>query len=428
MPTVRVRKFVLWLLYAGLLLVVTIAGLEGLSALVVPAWPAREMRSIDALGISMGALKSVVGPALVPTYNSWGMRDRERSLGKPAEIQVRTVLVGDSFLEGNMVTRAVGQRIESLLSEAGRNDMEVLNLGVSATGPSQYYYRIQNIALNLQPDTIVLNFFSGNDFVHEPYSPWSIPPVLAERPKPSWLGAVAPRLTWLIVNRLGLSEGGTGDNTGDFLAINGAMDKPAAERLEILTQYVANHSSPERPASIIRPILARADESFWHAFAHRDRDPEFLAGWMLTNLVGSETSDWPVPLTVEEATRTLDLTLLDATLSWMLATRELARKHGVELMIVLSPTAIVDPAYAEFWSPWPRQRGFFFGRQALHHALRAALEARSIPVVDLEDDLKGRPGTYRLTDGHWNELGTQIAAERIARELLKPRNGGLHDD
>ena len=141
MPTVRVRKFVLWLLYAGLLLVVTIAGLEGLSALVVPAWPAREMRAIDALGISMGALKSVVGPALVPTYNSWGMRDRERSLGKPAEIQVRTVLVGDSFLEGNMVTRPVGQRIESLLSEAGRNDMEVLNLGVSATGPSQYYYK-----------------------------------------------------------------------------------------------------------------------------------------------------------------------------------------------------------------------------------------------------------------------------------------------
>jgi hypothetical protein len=428
MPPVRTRKFVLWILYAGLLLTVTIFGLEGLSTLVVPAWPARELRPIDALGLSMAALKSIVGPALVPTYNSWGLRDRERSLTKPAAIKFRSVLVGDSFLEGSMVTRPVGQRIESLLSEAGQNDMEAVNLGVSATGPSQYYYRIEKFALGLQPDAIVLNFFSGNDFVEEPYSPWNIPPFVAERPKPSWLGAVAPRLTWLIVNRLGLSEAGNGEASTDFLTINGALDKPPAERLEILTQYVATHSSPAKEATAVRPILARAGDKFWKAFGHRDRDQEFLAGWLLTNMVGSETSDWPVPLTAEEAERTLDRTLLDATLTWIVATTELARKHNVKLMIVLSPTSIIDPLYADFWAPWPHHRGFLFGRQTLHRALRAALEARSIPVVDLEDDLKGRRGTYRLTDGHWNELGTQIAAERIARELLKLRNGKPYDD
>ena len=426
--TVRMRKLVLWILYAGLMSAVTIVGLEGLSTLVVPAWPARELRPIDTLGVNMSALKSVVGPELVPTYNSWGLRDHERSLAKPAAIKFRGVLIGDSFLEGSMVTRPIGQRIESLLSEAGRNDMEAVNLGVAATGPSQYYYRIRDIALRLQPDAIVLNLFSGNDFVEEPYSPWSIPPLVAERPKPSWLGAVAPRLTWLVVNRLGLAEWGKGDDPADFLTINGALAKPLAERLDILTQYVATHSSPAKETTIVRPVLARAGDKFWKAFGPRDHDQEFLAGWLLTNMVGSETSDSPVPLTAEEAERTLDRTLLDATLTWVIATTELARKHGVKLMIVLSPTSIIDPLYVDFWAPWPRHRAFLFGRQALHRALRAALEARSIPVVDLEDDLKGRPGTYRLTDGHWNELGTQIAAERIALELLKLRNDKPHGD
>jgi hypothetical protein len=280
----------------------------------------------------------------------------------------------------------------------------------------------------LRPDTIVLNFSSGSDFVEEPYSPWSIPPLVAERPKPSWLGAVAPRLTWLIVNRLGLAEGGKGDDPVDFLTINGALAKPPAERLDILTQYVATHSSPAMEATAVRTVLARAGDKFWKAFSPRDRDQELLVGWLLTNMVEWETSDWPVPLTAEEAEPRLDRPLLDATLTWVLATVELARKHGVKLMIVLSPNQVVDPLYADFWAPWPRYRGFFFGRQALHRALRAALEAKSIPVVDLEDVLKGRPGPYRLTDGHWNELGTQIAAERIARELLKLRKGTLPDD
>ena len=49
-------------------------------------------------------------------------------------------------------------------------------------------------------------FFSGNDFVPESLGLWPPAPPIAERPQASWLGAVAPRLTWLIVNPFGLSE------------------------------------------------------------------------------------------------------------------------------------------------------------------------------------------------------------------------------
>ena len=50
--------------------------------------------------------------------------------------------------------------------------------------------------------------------------------------------------------------------------------------------------------------------------------------------------------------------------------------------------------------------------------LRAALEAKGVTVVDLEDDLKGVPGTYRVSDGHWTELGTEIAAKSLLLQRL----------
>ena len=37
------------------------------------------------------------------------------------------------------------------------------------------------------------------------------------------------------------------------------------------------------------------------------------------------------------------------------------------------------------------------------------------------DDLRGLRGTYRVSDGHWTEFGTAIAAKRLAAELLKLR-------
>ena len=87
-------------IFAALLLAVTVAGLELLSSIVVPPWPARELRPIEVSNASVAS--TLTGTQPVPTYNSWGMRDREHPLQKPAGT-FRTVLVGDSFLEGAFV-------------------------------------------------------------------------------------------------------------------------------------------------------------------------------------------------------------------------------------------------------------------------------------------------------------------------------------
>ena len=46
----------------------------------------------------------------------------------------------------------------------GTQNVEVINLGVSATDPDEYYYRIRNIATKLDIDHCVLFLYAGNDF------------------------------------------------------------------------------------------------------------------------------------------------------------------------------------------------------------------------------------------------------------------------
>jgi hypothetical protein len=403
------RRLWFWAAYAVVLAAVSIAGLEFLASFVVPPWPARELRPIAVAGKAVGSLK----------FSSWGLLDREYGLQKAAGFS-RTVLVGDSFLESAFVSKSVGARIEELYQSAGRSHREVVSLGISATGPPQYYYRIRNIALSLQPDALVLVFFAGNDFVPERLSSWSIPPLIAERPQPSWLGAVAPRLTWLAVNRLGLSEFGR-KNVSVVDTMRDVPRMPRAERVDAMVRFLKAHYYPDKDEQVMREILSRGGDRFWDAFEPRDRDQEHLQAWMIAGMVDWETGTWPVPLTPQEIERSINRAEIDSTLSWLVGARELARERGVKFVVALAPVPTVDPRYAEFWSPWPRYRSFPMSREAWHRALRAALEAKDVPVVDLADDLTGLRGTYRVSDGHWTELGTDIAAKRLGAALLELR-------
>jgi hypothetical protein len=414
------RRLWFWGAYAVLLAAVTIAGLEFMSSFVVPPWPERELRPIVISNNKQ--LKTLQDSGLSPRgYNSWGLRDRERSLLKPAGIDFRSILVGDSFLEGGFVDRSPAARIEELWAAAGRRDMEAVSLGIAATGPPQYYYRIKNIALSLQPDALVLLFFSGNDFV--PESLGSSLPVIAERPLLSWLGTVAPRLTWLIVNRLGMSEFQRGDTAGDFDKVNAILLQPRGQRVDSVVRLLKQNYHADKDEAVIHGIIDRADDRFWDAFEKRDHDQEFLQSWSLSAIVGIETGTRPAPLTPDEFERSVEPAQIESTMSWLIGAAEMARSHGVKFLIALAPSPAIDLQYAAFWSPWPRYRSFPMARLAWHRALRAALAAKGLPVADLEDDLKGIAGTYRLSDGHWTELGTEIAARRLATELMKMRLG-----
>jgi hypothetical protein len=406
---VKAQRF-FWPLYLVLLLGAALAGSEAIASFIVPSWPARDMRPIE-----VAALPDVA-------YNDWALRDRPRSFERPADVRFRSILVGDSFLEGVFLRAPLSAFVEQRLAAAGQTDAEAINFGVSATGPRHYYYRIKNVGLTLKPDAIVLAVYAGNDFVQTPFGGWMRPPI-AELPLPSLLAGPAPRTTWLAVNRLGLSEFGRNNKIidGEFAQLNEWLKLPADQRLDRIVQHLQRNYRPELSEEAIREILSRGGDRFWTAFARPHPDQEFLAGWLLSGMIDWETGTWTMPRTAEEADRLDGTRMVDETLSWLVAADRLAKENGVQLVVALIPVGTVDPAYVDFWRPWPKYFSTSLSADARHRRLAVKLRQTAVPFFDLRDDLSGVPGTYRLTDGHWTERGTEIVADRISRELLKMR-------
>lgn len=396
------KKAAFWTLYGLLLFVVTIAGLEGLASFQTPAWPAYELRPIDATGPS-------------PDTNSWGLKDRERSVDRPPSVHHRVAFVGDSFLEG-VLTPPLSREVERLWALRGMVGTEAVNLGVAATGPKQYYYRIKTVALKLQPDAILLMFYSGNDFVSNGVSRLTPPPFVAERPEPSLLGSLAPKLTWLASNRLGLSEFGRGNKNieNEQGLLNDILHQPRGERTALLAAHLKKFYYPDESEARLQEILARGGERFWQPF---ENGKAILAGWIPASIIRHETSSSPVPRDAAEADRMVDQAKIRATTTWLSSARSLAESRGVKFLLAIAPVGSVDPDYVEFWKPWPRYYSNNLQSEANRRQLLVSLRASGFSPIDLETDLNGISGSYRLIDGHWTDHGTKVVAARIAAEL-----------
>jgi hypothetical protein len=415
------RKIWFWPIYILLLLGVTLAGTEFVSSFLVPSWPARDLRpiSVGALGENVAAIFAD-SPGLIPHYNSWGVRDRPRSIERPADVRYRSVLVGDSFLEGYYIPAPISELVEQRWASEGHADAEAINLGVAATGPRQYYYRIKRVALALKPDTVVIFVYAGNDFIQVRFGDFAMPALAEELPVPSILGTIAPRTDWLVSYRLGLSE--LGRNNREVPGENELLAEWVATPTAELTARVARHMQqyyyPKLSEETIREILARGGEPMRLALAQRKADHQTVAGWLLAGIIDWETGTWPMPKDAQEADRMIDPKVVDDTLSWLVAAEELAKARGAKLFVALAPVGIGDPEYVAFWKPWPQYFSYTLSADARHKRLAAALRQRGMPVIDLREALDGVRGSYRLTDGHWTELGTRVAADRVARALL----------
>ncbi|MFO1086035.1 MAG: hypothetical protein U1E21_15835 [Reyranellaceae bacterium] len=416
-----------WLVYGAILVSVTIAGTEVVASFVAPPWPARDLRpvSAEALREQMSSAFADM-PQLVPVYNEWGMRDRSRSFARPPDVKFRSVLVGDSFLEGLMLGSPLPARVEKLWRDGGLADMEAINLGVTATGPRQYYYRIRDVVTHLEADVIVVMVYAGNDFVSIRREPYSLPPWIAELPIPSVLGMVAPRTAWLLVNRLGLSELGRGNRAipDEFALLNEWARKPPAERLDYFVRHMRTHYYPNVDEATVREILSRGGDRLWTAFRPRPADREFVQGWLLGGMIDWETGTWEVPRNAEEADQS-SAPMVEETLSWLVGADELARNMGARLVVALAPSGVVDPDYVEFWRPWSRYFSYNLSSDARHRRLAGELRTRGLSVIDLRDSLKGVAGTYRLTDGHWTEKGTDIVAQQLSNGLVDFRKRSM---
>lgn len=413
-----------WTVYGLILLATLWGGTEFIASSMVPPFPARDLRPVSAESLREAQVRAFIeDPALVPNYNDWAMRDRARSFARPASVKLRSVIVGDSFVEGFFVSAPLPERMEQRWAARQRTDAEAINFGVIGTGPEQYYYRIRNVALRLKPDVIVVVVYAGNDFVTESLDAWWELPLIAELPLPSLLGAVAPRTTWLAVNRLGLSEAGRGSpRTSNELALLADWThRPPAERLDLVSRYVHERYQPSVPLPTVREILARNDGSFWSAFEKRPVDREYLPGWLPSGMVNWETGTWDMARDVEHADHVAGMLKVRETLSWLVGAEKLAKANGARLIVALAPTGMVDPRYVDYWRPWPNYYSYTLAADARHRRLAEELRKKKMEFIDLRESLWGKPGMYRLSDGHWTEEGTVFVADILARAVETPR-------
>lgn len=104
---------------------------------------------------------------VVYRINSFGFRDKERSLEKPADT-FRILMLGDSFTEGWGVSqdKTFSALLEAKLNNLSAKHFEVINMGVASYSPLLEYLQIKNIGLKFNPDMVILNF-DDTDFADD---------------------------------------------------------------------------------------------------------------------------------------------------------------------------------------------------------------------------------------------------------------------
>ena len=415
----RGKRLVFTTIFGVILFAATLVGIEVLASFYVPAWPARALnpRPPAPVRVLQPAYKNQ--PWIADPDNSWAMRDIERTVAKSPGTR-RAIFIGDSFVESWFTPLTLPAAVQQRLP-GGTDRIEAVNLGVAATDPRSYYYRIRDVALELQPDAVLLFIYAGNDFMapDQGYSMW--PRWVDKSPGGSLVGSIMPRTNWLLVNRLDLAAFFRSRSTApanDEAMLFAAVTAPPEERLKRIVSYVKTYHYPNVPEEQLSEILSRGDHRFLDIAAPRQQgEQEYLLDWMFGTLMSWETRDFEVAKNREDAARMAGKGQVEATFSWIEATDRLLRMRDVPLVVFLVPVGSVDPDYAEFWKPWPRTYSYNYICDEWHSQLAARLAKAGIRHVDLRESLANVPGTYRKMDGHWTQKGEAIVADRIKVEL-----------
>lgn len=418
----RIYGIIFGLILAG----VTLLGLEVLASFEAPSWPARALRSTPPVNVQPTDFAGLADkPWVFEPYNSWGMRDKERSLAKPAAGGFRTVFIGDSYLEFQLTRPTLPGEVERRFIEAGQPKAEMINLGISATGPRSYYYRMRDVAFALSPDALAVFFFSGNDFLFDGqgFGQGLLPDLVSEAPGGSILGNLMPNANWVLVNRLRLSETLATNKPvpQEFNTLATIARLPPAERTTALARHIKRYYYPDLSEQQIAAIFTRNGDAFWRAYAAGKADDESLQGWLLNLMTKAEVEKSPYfeATTPGQAARLVKDGDIQATLSWLTAMDRAARARGVPLVLFIVPPGSVDPDYVEYWKPWPRFYAFNVIADYRQDRLLEALSKTSVRYVDLRKDFEGVRGAYRRSDAHWTDKGVEIAANRVFQELRR---------
>lgn len=371
----------------------------------IPAWPARALHGVEP---SQWAAATRPGrPAAIARLdlNSWGERDRERTLS-PRPRLPRIAFIGDSFLE-----EGAGPPV-SLVTEAkiGTSRAEVINLGVSATGPDEYFDRMREIAVPLGVTHCYLFLFSGNDFVSPARTLSSYGGIASVEPRRSllsslWLAGWNHVLTnkarpvmqaWMLGAQLAREEESrsymltraTDDQMRSMLL--GASGTSGAEYERLST--VINHDR-------MLPVFEML----------RKPDAEKFRSYYLSDaLSAAARKNWQWPANSEKI-----------AWEWTECAVRLCHNRRIGLTVVMIPEAFqIDDRMRDQWLPLADMRHVTTPCREAAARYVALARAANLDVIDLHEELAGVRGTYLNLDGHWSFSGVEKVSDRLAKHWL----------
>ena len=370
-------------------------------------WPVRGLHGVipEQARLAWGHFYKT--PGFVPV-NSWGQRDREHTL-IPGNDSYRMIFIGDSFLEeGAPVPLAV--RAEQKMKAAGMSGHEVINLGVSATSPDEYYFRLKNIGLPLRPRHCFFFFYVGNDFIQEPSLP-TLGGFAATYPRDSLLSHIGlGALNHVVMNRQRplLREWFKG---GSLLTYESAMAEKfrrSGNDAETEAVFFSYLDDSERSAAKEALYRAAPEERrrFYDILRHPD-DGRFRSYYLDAAVKRATGGQAPRFLPAEYSYR------------WVRGAAELCRKKGVAFTLVLIPDAFsVDSRMQAQWLPLADMKEGQRYKDEAGDRLVGHARGDGMDVVDLRELLKGSSGTYLNMDGHWSQQGVDLIAGFLSDRLI----------
>ena len=299
--------------------------------------------------------------------NEAGFRDA--SFNRTNHHEHVILCLGDSFVsnlsvpDSDVFTRLLEQRLP---------DTAVLNLGVNGYGQTQEALLMEEQLAKIQPDLILLVIYLRNDFTDNMNSNWIYPRPMTRR-----------------------------EVSGQFTLIPAppleSRSKPGYHRLRSLhVVSLFNHVINDWT------YRARAGEGGYRPTDYTP--PEFYL---------CATQEWQ------------GTDRLFAVMEHLLLTiHKLGKKANVPVIFVLAPSLFqADPSA---WNALLREYGedgANYRASLPNDKLRAFAGREGLPLIDLLPELQAAhqdgQSLYHRRDQHWNVLGNQIVADRLAAEINK---------
>lgn len=319
------------------------------------------------------------------TINSQGFRDYERPLQKSAGT-LRILCLGDSFTLG--AEEALEQTYPKTLEQVLRNQMadslayEVVNGGVGGYGTYQELLFLQRVGLSVQPDLVLVQFFSNDvrdniafqQFLIDTHqdslmAAAGVPPMLPDSLSTS---SEMPKVELNLMALPGLAPAFLSE-TKTFLSKHSHTYHLLRARFNILKSVLG-----------LEPMAAFDDLMIMQ----ETTTPELDAGWALTERL-------------------------------YLRMRDLLAERQIGMVIVVVPN---KAQVSESWryDAWVKEHRLDLSKPG--RRLVTFGQANDIPVLDLQPPLratgKGQDLFYKW-DGHWNAEGAGEAGKAVARFLVE---------